>query len=426
MAELELPKSVNLPLSETQSIRRETIRLTLIHSIEALMSAASNLLTIGVFFFMQHKFGWDLKRNFILSASLGTVYIVGALCAGRISGMLGRRGGLAAAYGVIAVTTLITALHTTPVVATATILLFAFSSATTWPVIENLVSSGAPNPHVLSRRLAVYNIVWAAVGAIVVAANGFVIENFSIGVFLIPTAVACASMIISIFCTIEPTAEQELSDAKHAHAAPPAEPALAKQRVVALWLSRICVPAMYLMIYSLSAMFPSLPVLQSLSPTMQTLVSSVWLVVRFLAFVLLGATVFWHTRPRILLVAAAMLLVSLLMMTVRPGDIGLPNSLTIDLASMIAGQILFGIATGLIYTASLYFGMVLSEGSTEHGGYHEALIGLGMMLGPTVGAATQFRWPGNQTSAIVAISGLIGISILLAAFASLRMGRRAG
>ena len=27
-------------------------------------------------------------------------------------------------------------------------------------------------------------------------------------------------------------------------------------------------------------------------------------------------------------------------------------------------------------------GMVLSDGSTEHGGYHEALIGLGSVLGP--------------------------------------------
>ena len=94
---------------------------------------------------------------------------------------------------------------------------------------------------------------------------------------------------------------------KRAHPAPPVEPELAKQRVVALWLSRICVPAMYLMIYSLAAMMPSLPVLQSLRPSMQTLVSSVWMVMRFLAFVLLGATVFWHTRPRILLVAAAMI-----------------------------------------------------------------------------------------------------------------------
>ncbi len=414
--------SDSIPLNHAVNRSSETVRLGLLHSIEAVVSMASNLLTIGVFFFMQHRFGWGLKRNFLLSAGLGAVYIFGALGAHRISTTLGRRGGLAAAYGAIILATLAVALHTTPAVATLTILLFAFCSATTWPVIENLVSEGASDPHVLSRRLAVYNIVWAITGAGIIAVNGLIIETWSIGVFLIPTGVCLIALLIAVLAPIIPR-DEPAHAASHAPPLPP-EPKLAQQRIVALWLSRICVPAMYLMIYALAAMLPSLPLLQPMRPAMQTLLSSVWMVARFLMFLFLGATVFWHTKPRLLLLAAAMLLISLIMITVRPTDIGMNASNTMNLSVMIAGQIAFGAATGLIYTASLYFGMVLSEGSTEHGGYHEALIGLGMALGPAMGALSQWLFPGSQFAAVSFVGTLIGISILLASVASLRMRRK--
>jgi hypothetical protein len=68
--------------------------------------------------------------------------------------------------------------------------------------------------------------------------------------------------------------------------------------------------------------------------------------------------------------------------------------------------------------------MVLSEGSTEHGGYHEALIGLGMSLGPAMGAITQIIRPGDSHAAVVGISSLLGISLLLASIASIRIRRQ--
>lgn len=387
----------------------EGARLVLVHLIEALVAAASNLLTIGVFFFMEHRFGWGLKSNFLLSAGLGAVYVGGALAADGLSRRLGRRTTLAGAYLIIAAVTLVAALIDIPYAYAAAVLISAGTSATTWPIIENLVSSGEPDPHRLSKRLATYNIVWASVGTAVLAGNGLLLEFFPLGVFLIPSLFCLIAMALAIFAPIEPRADFVAA----AHPAP--EPMLARQRVLALWLSRISVPAMYLMIYSLAAMMPLLPAIQPLRPAIQTLVCSVWLVARFVTFIALGATVFWHARPRLLLVAAMGLLLSLLAMT-------LPESL----GWMILGQVVFGIATGLIYSASLYFGMVLSEGSTEHGGYHEALIGFGMTLGPGVGVISQWLRPGDQQSAVVAIASLIGMTILLATTASIRLRRRGG
>src|SRR4029077_12932181 len=115
----------------------------------------------------------------------------------------------------------------------------------------------------------------------------------------------------------------------------------------------------------------------------QTLYGSIWVVSRMAMFAILAASVYWHTRPRLLLLASLVMLLSFFIVTLSPSRfIDARISLHTDLLWMIFGQILLGIAMALIYMASLYFGMVLSQSSTAHGGYHEALIGLGGILGP--------------------------------------------
>jgi hypothetical protein len=92
-------------------------------------------------------------------------------------------------------------------------------------------------------------------------------------------------------------------------------------------------------------------------------------------------------------------------------------------AVMVAAQTALGLSLGLIYAGSLYFGMVLSEGSTEHGGYHEALIGLGQVLGPGLGATVLWACPGNLGASIGAVSALLSVSLVLEAAAQHRARR---
>jgi hypothetical protein len=164
---------------------------------------------------------------------------------------------------------------------------------------------------------------------------------------------------------------------------------------------------------------PLLPVMKRLDTTTQTVVASAWMVSRFLVFWILGATTFWHTRPRLLLLAAVVMLLSFVGVTVQPSTWLAQPRTALDLSAMILAQVFLGAALGLIYTASLYFGMVLSQGSAEHAGYHEALIGLGQVLGPGVGALTQYRWRGSVTASVVAVGAIILVSVCAAACASL-------
>ena len=144
-----------------------------------------------------------------------------------------------------------------------------------------------------------------------------------------------------------------------------------------------------------------------------------------IGFAFLGATIFWHTRPRLLLVAAAAMLVAFFFVTITPAQVlGRDMPLRVNLISMVGGQILLGAAMAMIYTASLYFGMVLSDSSTEHSGYHEALIGLGAVIGPGAGAIMQWMYPTDIRPAVATVGSVIALSVFAAACVSLALRSR--
>jgi hypothetical protein len=162
------------------------------------------------------------------------------------------------------------------------------------------------------------------------------------------------------------------------------------------------------------AMMPSLPVIKTLTPTVATLVSSVWMASRWVTFLILGATAWWHSRPRILLISAVAMVPAFLGIAIPGAQLWLWHDATISasLNFMIAAQLLLGVCVGVIYSGSLYFGMALSEGSTEHGGYHEALINFGSALGPVAGLLAESYFPNNLPIAISSVSAIIGVSVL--------------
>src|SRR5207237_239612 len=147
---------------------------------------------------------------------------------------------------------------------------------------------------------------------------------------------------------------------------------------------------------------------------------SSWMIARFLAFVFLGVTTWWHSRPRLLLIAAFVMFIAFLG-TALPAAQRVPALASSPFATLqviILSQILLGLSMGIIYSGSLYFGMVLSSGSTEHGGYHEALIGCGQVLGPGLGAAAQWYFPGQFLAGISAVSAILAFSVAAACAAS--------
>jgi hypothetical protein len=377
------------------------------YMMEALSSVAAVLLLTGIYFYTRQRFAWGVRQNLTLATGLGASYILGALSAGPVSAALGRRKTFFFVQILLLIFASIALGAQWPVALVILLLLYSAVSGGQWPVLESMVSQNSSG-QVLSKRLAVYNLVWSAANLLALASSGTIIQHSTGGIFIVAMCCHVGSIILIHFAGNEPKRTEA------GHLEPETE--LLAVRTQALWLSRIALPSTYVVVCSLNAMMPSLPIVRSLSTQWGTLLGSVWFAARFIAFAVLGATAFWHTRPKLMLAAAFLMFVAFLGVTLRPSDFfpaaNIPQS--VDLLAMILAQILLGTAMGIIYSASLYFGMVLSEGSTEHGGYHEALIGVGSVLGPGSAVLAEILYPGHLGFGIAAVSGLIGLSLLAA------------
>ena len=80
---------------------------------------------------------------------------------------------------------------------------------------------------------------------------------------------------------------------------------------------------------------------------------------------------------------------------------------------MVLGQIFFGVALGLIYYSSLFYSMDASSAKGEHGGVHEAVIGLGTCLGPGMGAVALGVFPQNPRANVTGVGLLLGVGLII-------------
>jgi MFS family permease len=399
---------------ESAAVRlsRSSPDVRLLFTVEFLTSAGTNFLQVGIFFYTIHRFHWTLRDNFLLGAAQGVAYVLGAMNADRLTRIWSRRPALTRLYFCMMTVAFIGAMFPFSAVIAVLLPIYAGIGAMSWPILESLISEGLDSD-ALGRRIGIYNLMWSGSGALVLALNGTIIEHFIGGVFAFPAIFHGLSMMLVRISSRTASDPLPSVTSNTAHVSPVhVEPELLRLRTTALWLSRVALPATYVLIYGLMALMPSLPVLKPLDTARQTLVGSTWMATRLLTFIVLGVGTWWHTRPRLLIAAAWLMLFAFLGTVVRPSDLLGHGNETTDLVSMLASEVLLGIAIGLIYAASLYFGMVLSQGSTEHGGYHEALIGLGSVLGPGSGAIAQSMFPGNVRAGIIAVGSVVAASVL--------------
>jgi MFS family permease len=394
--------------------------------IEGISSHAVALMLSSIYFYTTGRFGWRSAQNFLLAAVLGVIYVACALLAHAITSRLGRRQTLAVVYVAMSAAAAVLAVrHDSPALLAAVLFFYSGLSAISWPALESLVSSGA-GAHELSRRLGVYNCVWSGAGAVTVALSGVLLKYWPAGTFVIPASWhAVMALLLLVLLAKDRGGATPAANEGPMNGGPPhleAEPELLRVRTLALWMSRLALPATFVVVSSLLAAMPTLPLVLRLDPAARTVVGSVWMAARWVAFLLLGATVWWHTRPRALLTAALLLLAGFLAVTLRPQWLpGTPELSTGPwLLWMVGWQVVLGLALGLVYAASLYFGMVLSDGSTEHGGYHEALIGLGTILGPGAGALAEKAGHGDPLWGVFAVSGVLAASVVACAVVAIR------
>ena len=406
-------------------------RLQPLYAAEAANAISAILLVVGISFYTSHRFGWGARENFSVAAFQGAFYMIGALLAKGISQRWGRERSLLWLYAGMTAFAVAVGISASMAQAFVTALLAVMETglvAASWPMLQSLVSA-AGEPSQLSKRLGFYNIIWSAVGAIAVAASGAVIQHAPAWAFFEIIAAGHFLAGVVIFHRTRmamprsddggPVQPRDHPGRKRPAAIPPLlDDTVTRRQRLALWLSRIALPSTYVVVYSIAPVLPSLHAIKQLTPTIATLVGSTWLIARAAAFAVTGNTTFWHKRPGLMFLASVTMLFAFIG-TIVPGALtkmDLPQALS----AMVIAQIVLGLSIGTIYSASLYFGMAVSDGSTRHGGYHEALIGLGQILGPLLGATMQWIYPGTLWPAVTAISSVVLISVAVEAV----VGRR--
>ncbi|HPC58840.1 MAG TPA: hypothetical protein PK689_07570, partial [Kiritimatiellia bacterium] len=215
--------------------------------------------------------------------------------------------------------------------------------------------------------------------------------------FYVPAAIAACQLALTLW--LETKARRSASAGRLAPQTPaepeqhPHTPAEVNRFLRMSWLANPCA---YVAINTLVALMPGIAGRLGLSTMLAGFSGSVWCFARLGAFWLFWVWAGWHYRFRWLFSAYLGLVSSFALILVVP-----------SLAVLVAAQLVFGLAIGLIYYSSLFYSMDASETKGEHGGIHEAAIGLGNFAGPAVGAASLHFLPQHASSGAVAVTLLL-------------------
>ena len=363
-------------------------------SIEGLNSFGTVLYFNYLYFFLRSRFGFDDRHNLMVAALLGLIYTLASWQAGRLAHRWGYFTALKLGFGLMASALLAGSQLGSAAGQVAAAAVATLGMCFTWPVLEALISENE-TPDRVPHAVGIYNITWAATNALAYFIGGTLIVKFGFhSIFYAPIGILLAQLGMMFWL-------QSLGNSRGAadpHVAPPPDPnrpspAKAKTFLRMAWLAN---PFAYIAINTLIAVIPGLAARFDLSPMMAGFICSLWCFVRLCVFVGLWFWTGWHYRFRWLAAAFSLLVLAFAAILVAP-----------SLAVLIAAQVFFGAAVGLIYYSSLFYSMDASDTKSEHGGIHEAAIGAGNFIGPAVGAASLQFLPQFASSGAIAVSALL-------------------
>lgn len=368
-------------------------------TIEGLNSFAVVIYFSYLYFFFRDKFGFDDRQNLELAALVGLTYACFSLWAGRFAQRCGYFTALKIGFGIMVAGLALGSQLSSVAGLIATACVVNIGMCFTWPVLEALVSE-VDTPAEIPHVIGIYNITWASTSALAFCSGGMLIEKLGYrSMFYVPLAV----MVVQLALVFR--LEKLHPPRQAAHAGPPAlatgpgqpSPARAKLFQRLAWLAN---PFAYIAINTLVAVLPGIAKKFDLSPMGAGFACSLWSFARFFAFLALWQWTGWHYRFRWLVTAFALLVVSFAAILIVP-----------HLAAVLVAQLFFGSAVGLLYYSSLFYAMDASDTKSEHGGIHEAAIGVGNCLGPAVGATALWLAPQSTSVGAWAVSGLLTVGL---------------
>lgn len=365
--------------------------------IEGLNSFGTTYYFYYFYFFMQQQFGFGDKANLALAALNGFVYMFAAWWGGRFAQRTGYFTALKLGFALMSSALLLGAQVESASGQIVVMLVAVIGMCFTWPTLEALVSEGE-TPVGLQRMVGIYNVVWATTGAIAYFIGGALLDHLGLrSMFFVPATIFGIQLALTFWlergARSVPSVPTSISPEPYAPRANPRPIARTKMFLRLAWLAN---PFAYIAINTLVAVMPGVAQRLELSTTQAGFFCSVWCFARLGAFWGLWLWPGWHYRFRWLVASYLALLATFALILTVP-----------SLAVLVLAQLVLGAAIGLIYYSSLFYSMDVGETKGEHGGIHEAAIGLGNFAGPAVGAASLHFLPQYANSGALAVSALL-------------------
>ena len=282
-----------------------------------------------------------------------------------------------------------------------------------WPAIESTLMRGEDNAGV-QRNVLRYNIGWAGGSATAffftskMASLGGDANNGARSLFFIPALMCLVSMVMSAMYMKK---FLETPDTQHPVVTNDGYRLTAKDREVFRRLGWLYNPMGYLILTICALLTPQFAHKMHLNLATSSMALSVFLLVRFCTFFVLGRWKGWCYNVKMLLSCYFGLALAIIIMIFAP-----------TIYVHVIGQVILGVCLAMGYQSSLFYSMAGSDSKGEHGGGHEAVIGLGIAVGAfCVGFGSLFApegllWkvltPGIMGIAIIACGGMAMYSLV--------------
>jgi len=360
-------------------------RLLLVTFLE---SFGTVLLERGIYFFTSDRLRYSEAQNLWLALSFGVAYVVGALVSHRLALRLKERSVLLGALVALLVLHGALAFDTDSRSIALVFPVIGLLQGLKWPVVESFISAGRA-PSELVRLLGQFNVSWALSVPAALVLAGPIIASGRPQLFF--ESAAAINAVALVLCLPLPVRPSHLDDD---HPERPNVRDLARASHL-LPSARWSMLSSYALLFLLAPLMPE--TLRRLEVEVTTATAWVALldVARVVCFAAAGWFTAWRGRAELLIASALMLPLSFSLV------LGAPN-----LPILALGEVLFGLASGFCYSASLYYALLVKNAAVDAGGAHEGLIGLGFALGPLaglVGSALQRVELGRTEATLLAV-----------------------
>lgn len=377
---------------------------SIVYLLEGLNALSTTWFFYYLYFYTQVQFKFGALQNLFLAACIGYVYAFGSFQGGRIAQRLGYLSTLRFGITLMLGAFLACGLTSSIALTIALALVGDVGMCLSWPSLEALVSEGEPAIR-LQGLLGVYNFIWAAAGAAAYFSGGALLDHFGPKImFYLPAAILCLELIIALWLQKavqrEPMAKEDfpppvLHPTSESYRSPVSPRTFLKMALLAN-------PMAYLALNTIVSTVPALAKRLHFSPTVAGFLCSIWLFSRAIAFVGLRMWPGWHYRFRFLATAYVAMTVSFAVMLLAP-----------DWRILACAEVVLGAAFGLIYYSSLFYSMDVGDTKGEHGGIHEAAIGLGSGSGPATAALALTFFPSHRTSGAWGVTFVLVVGLVV-------------